>query len=110
MGVDVSANADCKLVLLDKGGIYNNFVYFHQQSAPGVEHSGDNRTGFGDGDDEWLRFSLNDLDPAVETISIAISAYSGSFMAVKNTFCRLVDEDRGGVEVARWELSGMFEE
>ena len=91
--VDVSANADCKLVLLDKGGllpvegthfklglgwdpaeegapmdldvgcvlldkdgIYNNFVYFHQQSAPGVEHSGDNRTGFGDGDDEWLRF------------------------------------------------------
>ena len=144
--VDVSANADCKLVLLDKGGllpvegthfklglgwdpaeegapmdldvgcvlldkdgIYNNFVYFHQQSAPGVEHSGDNRTGFGDGDDEWLRFSLNDLDPAVETISIAISAYSGSFMAVKNAFCRLVDEDRG-VEVARWELSGMFEE
>ena len=32
----------------------------------------------------------------------------GSFMAVKNAFCRLVDEDRG--EVARWELSGMFEE
>lgn len=144
--VDVSANADCKLVLLDKGGllpvegthfklglgwdpaekgapmdldvgcvlldkdgIYNNFVYFHQQSAPGVEHSGDNRTGFGDGDDEWLRFSLNDMDPAVETISIVISAYSGSFMAVKNAFCRLVDEDTG-VEIARWELSAMFEE
>ena len=30
-------------------------------------------------------------------------------MAVKNAFCRLVDEDRG-VEIARWELSGMFEE
>ena len=52
---------------------------------------------------------MNDLDPAVKTISIAISAYSGSFTAVKNAFCRLVDEDRG-VEVARWELSGMFEE
>ena len=138
-----AANADCKLVLLDKGGLLpvegthfklglgwdpaeegapwtwtwaaccwtrtaaTTISCFSPAVAPGVEHSGDNRTGFSDGDDEWRRFSLNDLDPAVETISIAISAYSGSFMAV-NAFCRLVDEDRG-VEVARWELNGMFE-
>ena len=42
-------------VLLDKDGIYNNWC-ISQQSAPGVEHSGDNRTGFGDGDDSGAVF------------------------------------------------------
>jgi len=143
--VDISANPECKLVLLDKGGllpiegstyhlglgwdpavsgapmdldvgvvlldkddIYVDFVYFHQQSSSGVQHSGDNRTGHGDGDDEWIKFDLSKLDSTVESLVVVVSAYQGSFMAVRNAFCRLVDEAEGR-EIARWELSGMFE-
>ena len=100
---------DAGAVLLDKDGIYVDFVYFHQQHTSGVQHSGDNRTGEGDGDDEWIRFNLGDLDAAVVEIVVVISAYAGNFMQCRNAFCRLVDEEQGDVEIARWQLSGMFE-
>lgn len=105
-----AVDLDAGVVLLDRDGIYVDFVYFHNQRSAGVTHSGDNRTGIGDGDDESIAFDLGRLPENVTQAVVVVSAYTGSFMKVRNASCRLVDDGAGGREIARWDLSGMFKE
>jgi tellurium resistance protein TerZ len=42
-----------------------------------VTHSGDNRTGDGDGDDEWVRINVDKLPSEVSVIMFVVNAYSG---------------------------------
>ncbi|TCV94323.1 TerD family protein [Biostraticola tofi] len=88
-----------------------DFIFYNNlRSAEGsIEHTGDNRTGAGDGDDEVLKVTLAqvpaDVDKIVFTVTIHDAASRRqSFGMVSGAFIRLVNEE-SGVEAARYDLS-----
>ena len=88
-----------------------HFVFFNNLTSPdgSVEHTGDNTTGLGDGDDEAIRVGLTVVPAEVDKIVFAVSIYEAdarrqSFGQVRNAFIRVVNAD-DGVELARYDLS-----
>ncbi|GGN46477.1 TerD family protein [Deinococcus daejeonensis] len=105
--VDLDANA----LLFDARGTLVDQVWFRQlQSKDGsVRHSGDNRTGDGDGDDETITIDLTRLSPSVQTVILSVNNYSGqSFNRIETAYCRLINQ-QGEKELARYELAGQGE-
>jgi tellurium resistance protein TerD len=101
----IAADGDSK-VLSDK-----HFVFFgNLTSADGsIEHSGDNLTGDGDGDDEQIKINLAAMPGEVHKIVFPVSIYEAdqrgqSFGQVRNAFIRVVNQ-ADGVELARYDLS-----
>ena len=88
--------------------IYVDFLYFNNPVLPGVTHSGDNRTGAGDGDDETILVDFEEIDSSVQSAVLVISCFNGSFETCQEAFCRVVT--REGQELARYALSGLFSE
>lgn len=88
-----------------------DFIFYNNLASVegSVKHTGDNRTGEGDGDDESLKINL-DLVPAdvakiVFVVTIHDAAARGqNFGQVSGAFIRLVNEDTQK-EVARYDLS-----
>lgn len=84
-------------------------VWFNQlRSKDGsAQHTGDNLTGAGEGDDETIRIDLSAVHPAVAQIVFVISSYSRqTFDRVQNAFCRVVDDSTAGSpEVVRYQLT-----
>jgi tellurium resistance protein TerZ len=95
-------------VLLFAGPAAVDTVYFGQlKSLDGaVVHSGDNRTGDGDGDDEQILIDLAKLPDRIDSAVIVITSYTGQkFNELKNVYARVndvVDFDR---EVVRYNLA-----
>lgn len=88
-----------------------HFVFFNNlKSVDGsVEHTGDNLTGEGDGDDEQITVNLAAVPPEVDKIVFPVSIYdaaarSQSFGQVRNAFIRVMNQ-AGGTEIARYDLS-----
>lgn len=88
-----------------------DFIFYNQlKSACGsIEHTGDNLTGEGDGDDESLIVQLNKIPADIERIAVTVTIHEAearkqNFGQVTNAFIRLVNKD-SGVEVARYDLS-----
>ena len=88
-----------------------NFVFFNNLKSPdgSVEHTGDNLTGEGEGDDEVIKVNLAGVSPTVEKIVFPVAIYEGqtrnqSFGQVMNAFIRVVDQSTG-TEMARYDLS-----
>lgn len=76
----------------------------NKDGIAGVKHSGDNRTGEGDGDDEQIVVTLADVPAAAQEIAVVVASYSGeTFGEIENAFIRLVNSD-GDVELAKYEL------
>lgn len=91
-----------------------NFVFYNNLiSADGsVVHTGDNRTGEGDGDDESIKIDLAKISPSVKEIDIVVTIHEAvarrqNFGMVRNSFMRIVDE-RSGKEIARYDLEEDF--
>lgn len=83
-------------------------IFFNNMKAGGVELTGDNKTGEGDGDDEQIKIDLSAVDASVKTIAIAITIYDAvarnqNFGMVSKSFCRVVN-DAGTTELARLDL------
>jgi len=103
-----SIDLDASAVLYDAGKNVVDQVWFRQlRSNDGaVQHSGDNRTGDGDGDDESIAVHLDRLPANVATIVFLVNSFTGqNFSQIENAFCRLVDETNGQ-EIARYDLTG----
>ena len=88
-----------------------HFVFFNNLTSPdgSVQHTGDNLTGGGDGDDEKLMINLDKVPAGCGKIVFAVSIYQAiertqSFGQVRNAFIRVVNQD-GGVELARYDLT-----
>jgi len=88
-----------------------DFIFYNQlRSADGsVEHTGDNRSGQGDGDDEVIKVDLSrvpaDVDKIVMTVTIHdADARRQNFGQVANAFIRVVNE-MTGQEVVRFDLA-----
>lgn len=74
-----------------------------------VEHTGDNLTGDGDGDDESIKIDLEKVPQNVQKIVIAVTIHDAvardqNFGQVSNAFIRVVD-DVTNLEVVRYDLS-----
>ncbi|MFF9204532.1 TerD family protein [Streptomyces sp. NPDC014986] len=87
------------------------FVFYNQLKSPegSVEHTGDNLTGEGDGDDESLLVDLSKVpagcDKIVFPVSIHLADERGqAFGQVSNAFIRVVNQ-ADGQELARYDLS-----
>ena len=88
-----------------------DFIFYNQlRSSDGsIEHTGDNRSGQGDGDDESVKVDLSrvpaDIDKIVITVTIHdADARRQNFGQVANAFIRVVN-DVTGQEVVRFDLA-----
>ena len=88
-----------------------HFIFFNNLTSPDgtVEHTGDNLTGEGEGDDEQVKVNLASLPAEVDKVVFPVSIYdadarSQSFGQVRNAFIRVVNQ-AGGAELARYDLT-----
>ncbi|MCC3768311.1 TerD family protein, partial [Streptomyces sp. UNOC14_S4] len=71
-----------------------------------IQHSGDNLTGEGAGDDESITVHLDGLPPEVTGLVFTVSSFNGQkFTQVAKAYCRLLDA-RTGEEMVRFDLTG----
>ena len=106
-GREQSIDLDASCFIFDDNYNPIDLVYFGQLASRdgSVQHSGDNRTGEGDGDDEQIAVALNRIPANVKTLVFTVSNYTGqNFSQVENAYCRLVD-GQTGKEIARYNLS-----
>ncbi|AXG77636.1 TerD family protein [Streptomyces paludis] len=88
-----------------------NFVFFNNLKSPdgSVEHTGDNLTGEGEGDDEAIKVNLASVPADVDKIVFPVSIYEAesrqqSFGQVRNAYIRVVNQADNN-ELARYDLS-----
>ena len=106
-GREQSIDLDASCFIFDDNNNPIDLVYFGQLASRdgSVQHSGDHRTGEGDGDDEQIAVALNRIPANVKTLVFTVSNYTGqNFSQVENAYCRLVD-GQTGKEIARYDLS-----
>lgn len=106
-GGKAEVDLDASCILFDTNNRPLDVVWFRQlKSRDGsVSHSGDNRTGAGDGDDEQISVSLSTVPAEVKSIVFTVNSFTGqSFAQVDNAYCRLINS-ADGKEVARFNLS-----
>ena len=104
---DQEIDLDASCVLFDAGGNMTDVVWFRQlRSQDGsITHTGDNRTGAGDGDDEQIIVDLTRVPPSVTTLMFVVNSFTGqNFAEIESAFCRIVDQ-KTGREIARYNLS-----
>jgi stress response protein SCP2 len=98
---------DASVIAFDAQGKKLEIVWFsHLKEFGGaVQHTGDNLTGKGEGDDEQIIVKLDQLPPTVEALVFTINSFSGQkFTQVSRAFCRLV-EARSNTELVRFDLT-----
>jgi tellurium resistance protein TerZ len=105
-GGDIDLDASC--LLFDGNRRMVDEVWFRQlwSKDGSIVHSGDNRTGAGDGDDETINVDLSRVPSSVQTLVFTVNSFQGdSFERIANAYCRLVDRTTGR-EMARYDLTG----
>ncbi|KOU30666.1 chemical-damaging agent resistance protein C [Streptomyces sp. WM6372] len=111
-GVDFDLDASA-ILTNDQGKVANdsNFVFFNNLKSPdgSVEHTGDNTTGEGEGDDEAIKVNLAGVPADVAKIVFPVSIYEAesrqqSFGQVRNAYIRVVNQADNS-ELARYDLS-----
>ncbi|MDO3647008.1 TerD family protein [Nocardia mangyaensis] len=111
-GTDFDLDASAIALGADKKVVSNeHFIFFNNLKSPegAIEHTGDNRTGEGEGDDEVINVDLANTPATIESIVFPVSIYDGvtrsqSFGQVRNAYIRVVDRSNGE-ELARYDLS-----
>ena len=107
---DLDASA---ILCTEEGKVVSDrdFVFFNNliSSNGAVQHTGDNLTGEGEGDDEVIKVDLNSVPTEVAKIVFPVSIYEGdsrgqTFGQVRNAFIRVLDQS-GGAELARYDLT-----
>ncbi len=108
-GPEIDLDASC--AVFDEGKNLLDSIWFKQLNSKdgNIKHTGDNRTGAGDGDDEQIIVELANLAPTVKSLVFVVNSFTGqSFAKIENAFCRIVDASNNQ-EVARFELSSQGE-
>jgi tellurium resistance protein TerD len=105
---------DASALVVDANGKVlsdQHFVFFNNLKSPegSVEHTGDNTTGEGDGDDESLKVHLQRIPPEADKIVFTVTIYDAetrtqNFGMVRNAFIRVVNY-ANGQEITRYDLS-----
>lgn len=111
-GVDFDLDASAFLLgANEKVRGEHDFIFYNQtRSQDGsVEHTGDNRTGDGDGDDEAVTIDLGKVSPEIQKIAITVTIHDAdsrgqNFGQVQNAFIRVVN-NQSQVEIVRFDLN-----
>lgn len=111
-GVDF--DLDASIFMVTEGGRVrsdSDFIFYGQLRSPcgAIEHTGDNRTGAGDGDDEALKIKLDQVPAAITRLVVAVTIHEAharkqNFGMVHDAFIRLVNLETN-VEITRFDLS-----
>lgn len=112
-----SFDLDVMVFLTDGNGRVisdSHFVFYNNLKSPdgSVEHTGDNLTGDGDGDDETVNVTLGQVSANVEKVIFTASIHEAeqrkqTFGQVRNAYIRLVDLATNQ-EIIRYDLSEDF--
>ncbi|CEM12671.1 unnamed protein product [Vitrella brassicaformis CCMP3155] len=110
LGWDVSmgqVDLDASCCLLDQNNNFVEAVFFGNLKSKehGVQHSGDNLTGEGEGDDEQVTVHLSQIGERIKCLYFCIHIYTPNktFMQVANPYCRVCDGSTGE-EWCRYQL------
>ncbi|RSZ58582.1 TerD family protein [Massilia atriviolacea] len=106
-GKTQSVDLDASCLLFDESGRPVDVVWFRQlKSKDGsIVHTGDNRTGAGDGDDEQIVVDLTQVPAGVKSLVFTVNSFTGqNFAQVENAYCRIIN-GANQQEVARFNLS-----
>ncbi|MDK1669158.1 TerD family protein [Moraxella osloensis] len=106
-GNNDSIDLDASCIMFDASKQPIDAIWFGQlQSKDGsIVHTGDNRTGAGDGDDEVINVDLSRVPAHVQSLVFTVNSFTGqTFEKVANAFCRIVNASNNS-EVARYNLS-----
>jgi len=108
---------DASAFLVGSNGKTNNdldFIFYNnlEHSTGAVIHTGDNRTGDGDGDDEQIIIEFSKIPSEIDKIAITVTiddaiARAQNFGQISNAFVRVVNEETNE-EILRYDLSEDF--
>ncbi|MEH2347402.1 MAG: TerD family protein [Nostoc sp.] len=112
-----SYDIDASVFMLDANGKIPDEKYFifynNLQSIDGsLKHSGDNRTGEGNGDDETIYVDLAKVNPAIQEIVFVVTIHEGqektqNFSQIKNAFIKIYNYESKNY-LARYNLREAF--
>lgn len=115
-GADFDLDA-CVFMLGENGKVRNDqdFVFYGNLESPegAVRHTGDNRTGEGEGDDEAIIIDFTKIPADVHKIAVTVTIYEAkergqNFGQVSNAFVRVARmanmDDMVGTEELRYDL------
>lgn len=111
-GADFDLDASAFMVKEDgKVRSDSDFIFYNQTKSTcgSVEHTGDNRTGEGEGDDEAIIVLLDKVPGDIQRIVFSVTIHDAemrkqNFGQVSHAFVRVVNKDSNN-EVARYDLS-----
>lgn len=105
---------DASLFMVGENGkVYSDadFIFYNQTKSlcGSVEHTGDNRTGEGDGDDESMKVELDKVPDNIHRLVITVTIYNAesrkqNFGMVSGASVRLVNI-MDNIEIIRFDLS-----
>lgn len=119
-GQDFDLDA-CVFLLGANGKVLKDedFIFYNNLSARNgaVVHTGDNRTGEGEGDDETIIIDYSKIPAEIEKIAVTVTIFDAeqkhqNFGQVSNSYVRVLKidtpDDVGGEEVLRFDLVEEF--
>lgn len=90
-----------------------HFVFYNNLKTPdgAVEHTGDNLTGDGDGDDEQIKVDLSKIAATAAEICIVVTIHDAenrrqNFGQIRNSYIRIFDGTK--TEILKYELEEDF--
>lgn len=108
---------DASIFMLSSSGkvpVEEFFIFYNNLKSPdgSVQHTGDNRSGIGDDDDEMVLANLASVDAVIQEIIIIVSIHDGiakrqHFGLLADAYIRIVDVDTKR-EILRYNLGSEF--
>lgn len=107
---------DASVFILAGGRLVSDlhFIFYNNPTSPegGVHHTGDNRDGSGDGDDEAVEIDLTKLPPNADEISFVVTIHDAdarrqNFGQINNSAIRLYNAGNGSV-IGQYQLVEEF--
>ena len=92
----------------------NDFVFYNnpKSSDGSIEHTGDNTTGEGEGDDEQIKANLNAIPAEITKVAFSVTIHDAearnqNFGMIQSAFIRVVNA-ADNKEIVRYDLSEDF--
>jgi len=109
-----SYDLDASLFMINLAGKVRtdeDFIFYNQRDSTckSIHHTGDNKTGDGDGDDETIHVFLDKVPETIEKLIVCVTIHDAekkkqNFGQVENAFIRIVSKDTNE-EIAKFDLS-----